>query len=196
MNLELTPNLFIATGNNRDVYLYPSDDQRCIKIQKIQGDKHNRLEAKFLETHKSSIFPKYYGLVPTNLGDGLVVNLVKDFDGETSKSLVSYIESKTLSKEEALEYIHCVGNECLKNNFIMSDDGLQNILLKKASDGTFEPVFIDGFGPRNDSLRYQLRSLIPPLTRYKTRKQIRGMLRKLNILMERVNAESSSNDQA
>ncbi|MGO3452771.1 MAG: hypothetical protein ACTIM4_16080 [Marinomonas sp.] len=73
MNLQLTPDLYLATGNNRDVYLHPMDDQVCINIQKEHGGQHNTLEAKFLEKHHHKIFPDYYGVISTNLGDGLAV---------------------------------------------------------------------------------------------------------------------------
>ena len=172
MNLQLTPNLYLATGNNRDVYKHPVNDLVCIKIQKEDGGLHNYLEAKFLEKHQHKIFPDYYGVISTNLGDGLAIGLVKDFDGQISKSLTFYIEHKIVSEEDAKKYINFIGAECIKNNFILADDGLQNILLKKEADGSINPILIDGFGPKNNSFRSLLREFIPLLTRYKTRKHI------------------------
>ena len=189
MNLQLTPDLYLATGNNRDVYLHPMDDQVCIKIQKEHGGQHNTLEAKFLEKHHHKIFPDYYGVISTNLGDGLAVGLVKDFDGSISKSLTDYVESKGVSEVEAKEYIEFIGQECLKNNFILGDDGLQNILLKKERDGSIRPILIDGFGPKDNSFRSLLRELIPPLTRYKTRKHIQVMYKKLNATLQKLKVE-------
>ncbi|GAA0827834.1 hypothetical protein GCM10009112_07510 [Marinomonas arenicola] len=190
MNLQLTHSLYLATGNNRDVYLHPMDDQVCIKIQKEHGDQHNILEAKFLEKHHHKIFPQYYGMVSTNLGDGLAIGLVKDFDGSISKSLEDYVESQEVSESEAKVYIEFIGRECLRNNFILGDDGLQNILLKKERDGSIHPILIDGFGPKNSSFRYVLRELIPPLTKFKTRKHIGVMFKRLEKTLNKLNSES------
>ena len=89
----------IGQGTNRACYIHPEDDSKCIKVT-VSGDySESNKEKKYykvLENKNISweMLAKYYGTVATDLGEGLVFDLVKDYRGEVSQTLESYLHSE------------------------------------------------------------------------------------------------------
>ncbi|WP_434997199.1 YrbL family protein [Vibrio scophthalmi] len=176
--LNINHHFYLSSGEKRDVYLHPEQDDKCIKIEKTAGLKSNALEARFFKKYSDSRYiPKYFGLEDTSLGRGLIVELVRDFDGNVSKSIKDYLTDNSIDIKECRKYVTLIENEFIQKSILIHDDGLQNILLKKNSDMTYTPIMIDGFGPREWSRKTIFKVIVPFLTKKKS-KQVFGKMHK------------------
>lgn len=85
-------------------YNIPSENSDlCIKIVVAGCDSETLREQayyKFLEKHNISwkMLPKFYGNVETNLGFGAVFDLIRDYDGDVSKTIEHYLSSAEETK--------------------------------------------------------------------------------------------------
>lgn len=178
--LNLNQSLYLSSGEKRDVYFHPEQNDKCIKIEKPAGIKSNAIEAHFFKRYRACrALPKFFGIDETSLGRGLVVELVKDFDGKISKSMKDYLTENVLDKKECLKYVSDVEKECLANSVLLHDDGLQNILLRRNHDQSYTPILIDGFGPRDLSRKTIFKVIFPFLAKQKSRQVFQKMNKKL-----------------
>ncbi len=174
--IELTDDNFIAKGNERALYKHPTDENKAIKIKYEDSQKEakqTKIDINYYKelSKRTSIdwthIPKYYGEVKTNKGNGFVLELIKDYDGITSKSLAYYMNKFGLdnyTKELAVykEYF-------LKNSIIFNHTMLpKNILLRKTSETEAHLVLIDGLG---DRVFIQFPNKIPYFARKKINKR-------------------------
>lgn len=142
----------IGVGQERACYLHPEDASRVIKIQRGEQIKQTRRELLFyrwLQRRQMTNFahiPGFYGKVKTNLGEGFVVDLINDFDGNASKSLYWYFE-QGYPVAEFFPYLEELKQYMLDNSIIFSVDmGRFNILFRKLSNQEARLVVIDGLG--------------------------------------------------
>ncbi len=152
--IELKDEEFIAKGNERACYLDSTDKNKAIKIsyeQNIGRSKQTTTEISYYKEllKKQDIswkhLPKFYGEVKTNKGDGFIVELIRDYDGEISKSFQYYIDKNGVEKykKELEEYKKFF----LKYNVIFNYGMMpKNILLRKNSETESNLVLIDGLG--------------------------------------------------
>lgn len=129
--IELTDELIFAEGGRRYCFVHPDDPEKCVKVLSPNGDPlkrrreavwykklrplamfdDNKRELKsFQELAKKgeavwSHFPRCYGIYPTNRGDGIVTDLIRDADGKVSKTVRQYVKAhgKTPELFAALE---------------------------------------------------------------------------------------------
>lgn len=142
----------IAQGRERTCFLHPQDPEKIIKISTGAETTQSTREIEFFENLKKrnlsdySHLPRYYGTVNTNLGQGLVLDLICDYDKSISNSLEWYIEEgiSIAEVESLLELLR----EYLLDNLIIFNHDLccANLLLQKVSDDSTQLVIIDGLG--------------------------------------------------
>ncbi|MBM6550754.1 YrbL family protein [Marinomonas ostreistagni] len=181
MNVTLSDPLYLAKGSCRTVFKHPSHNDLCIKVNHNPRKDRNITEIVFYHFHRRhalDFIAQYKGTVATNMGKGVVTEIVKDHDGKVSKSLEEYIEANLLSIEQGFAYIKALQEKVLKCGVLLHDDGIQNILMRKATDGRLTPVLVDGFGPRDMSFKSLSRMVLSPLARKKSKQVIQGMLRR------------------
>ena len=146
---------FIAKGNERACYLYPENPNKTIKItfenNKRKKNKQSKIEIKYYKQLSKRGFsnwkhlPQYFGEIKTNKGSGFVVELIRDYDGEISKSFEYYLKQngKQAYEKELNEYKQYFLDNCIICNYGMMP---KNILLRKNSENNFDLVLIDGLG--------------------------------------------------
>lgn len=151
--VNLTDEFFIDSGDERVAYIHPDDLNKLIKVTRkdckdIQSKRENRYFKKLqkrLSDEDWKHIPRFYGTCKTNLGDGQVVELIRDFDGEISKRLQFYIEKNGIKRyrhllDELREYF-------LKHYIIFARDiATHNILLKRSNENEETLVLIDAIG--------------------------------------------------
>ena len=142
----------IAQGRERTCFLHPRDPEKIIKISTGSETTQSRREIDFFESLEKRNFsdyrhlPKYYGTVNTNLGWGLVVDLICDYDKTISNSLEWYIENGT-SIPEVENHLEVLREYLLENLIIFNHDlCCANLLLQKISEDSAQLVIIDGLG--------------------------------------------------
>ena len=161
---------FVGKGNERACYIHPNDPSKAIKVsyeQNLGRSKQTNTEINYyhqLLRRKSMDWkhlPKYFGEVKTNKGKGFVVELIRDYDGNVSKSFAHYIKEngvKSYEKELAIYKQYFLDN-CIIFNYGMMP---KNILLRKNSETDFDLVLIDGLG---DVSHFTLPNMIPKFAR-------------------------------
>lgn len=149
--LYLKNAVLIGIGTNRACYIHPDDDSKCIKVTISNDFSESNREKKyynFLKKRNISwrMLAKYYGTVETDLGEGLVFELVKNESGEVSKPLIDYFVSEKLMEEllEPLPKLKALKEYLLTEKIIVKDLSLANILYQKRANGEDRLMIVDG----------------------------------------------------
>lgn len=149
LNLTTEP---IARGRERSCYMHPDDASKLVKVSRGPQTTQNRREiALFEDLIRRGIteyghLPRYYGAVDTNLGPGLVVELIRDHDGSISKPLRWYIDNG-MPREEVELMFEALRSFLLRNLVIFNHDLTSgNMLLRRSADDSAALVIIDGLG--------------------------------------------------
>ncbi|UCH40348.1 MAG: hypothetical protein JSU67_01185 [Gammaproteobacteria bacterium] len=141
-----------ARGKERACFLHPLDPGKIIKISTGSEDTQSRREITFFEDlQKRGVsdfrhLPRYFGTVETNLGRGLVLELICDANGEISRSLQWYLENGIeISQAESL--LGELKQYLLDNLIIFNHDLFSgNLLLQKKAGDSAKLIVIDGLG--------------------------------------------------
>ena len=144
----------IGKGSERKCFLHPHDDAKAIKVsyeQNIGRSKQTRTETRYYrQLHRRRHddwrhLPRYYGEVQTDQGEGFVVELVRDYDGEVSKSFDFYLKRDGIEPYygELEAYLDSFLRHCIIFNYGMMP---KNILRRRTSETEGELVLIDGLG--------------------------------------------------
>jgi len=151
----LDRSLFIGEGMGRKCYIHPENKNLCIKIPTKRGKRSAQREiAYFIRLHKRDksfkMISDYVGDVNTNLGEGNLYQLIRDYDGEISKNLEYYFglgnESIT---SKMLDLIEDLRQYLIEEYILISDLDMDNILIKKENKNTYQLIVIDGIGDNN-----------------------------------------------
>ena len=142
----------VGEGKERTCFVHPDDPAKAIKVSNKGIEKQTDREVVFynkLQKRKDVKFtnlPRYYGTVNTNQGKGIVVDLIRDYDGHISKSLKWYLQND-YPVSEFEPYLHHLRKYLLDNLVIINHDLIPgNILFQKVSAKEARLVMIDGFG--------------------------------------------------
>lgn len=174
--LQLSTREPFAKGGNRLCFVHPDHDDRCIKVRrpdftladlrrKKGGIKRllplsffddNREEFEVISDlerrHGQSVFEvvsRCYGFEPTDMGEGLVLELVRDASGEISQTLKAHIWWKGFT-EDCRAAVQAFAKRWQELGIPSRDLLLHNILVQKGPDGRIERlVVIDGLGSPN-----------------------------------------------
>lgn len=109
--------------------------------EKIELDKLFAKHGEVIKHH----FPAHYGFVETDLGLGLVLDLMRDFDGEISMSLREWISTGNCIydiKQAFQEF----GSFMYQHAILTKDILDHNIVVVRESEKHFRLVMIDGIG--------------------------------------------------
>ena len=83
----------IGIGQERMCFVHPEDPRLAIKIAKTGDSPASRAEIRFyrgLKNHHAVTgkhIPRFHGSCETNRGEGIVVDLVRNYDGEIARPL-------------------------------------------------------------------------------------------------------------
>ncbi|MEI6891166.1 MAG: YrbL family protein [Pontiella sp.] len=168
--IELDENLLIGRGSHRETYRHPEKEGLCLKVL-IPGKlelrrsrnkkwyKRLRRLSQFDETNKEleaykrmgklqipmTHFPKFYGMVETSRGRGMLLDLIENEDGTAVRSLKQHLASAadcsiyTKPLEELAQYL-------MDNAVVIRDFSIGDLLVKEFGDGQLRVYVVDGFG--------------------------------------------------
>jgi hypothetical protein len=190
--LRLSDRAPFATGGRRLCFVHPREPSKCVKVlRRDEGrfvktgrtlvpaalrreydnneDERRALAALWrrLGEREYRHLPRCYGYEATDLGRGLVLDLVRDADGRISRSV-----REALSEGATLEELRPAYEE-MASRFIGRGVATRailehNLAAQRHADGRFFLVLIDGFG---DPAWIPMRSLVPALRRATARKR-------------------------
>ena len=161
-----------AKGGHRACYRHPGDPTRCVKVmmdnwrttarrmkapwivRKLRPKWYfhdNLYEFRFLRREEKRLrevagefIPRAYEILETDVGEGLIVDLIKDEDGSVSMTLSEYLWQNGMTDmcEAALEKMW----EGLVRYGIFVQGRPDNLVVEQRGDGSCRCVAIDGFG--------------------------------------------------
>lgn len=180
---------YIGKGKVRRCYF---NEDKCIKIfhegEDIRVDtiwkeirELNRMASK---KNANLIIPKYHGTAETNLGEGHVFDLVKDYDGAVSPTFKSYIAK---FPEEAYLLRDTVHNALIKAAPVLYDISLENVLIQTSAMGEKHIAVIDGFG---EDTFIRINTMIPFLARKKIKRKFKKFDSRLKKFVEKLPQEA------
>ncbi len=150
--IEISENDIIGKGRERTVYLHPNDKNFCIKIANEQSSRNKMAmlrEIKYLKRHQDhlSFLSKYHYKTTTNLGEGFVFDLIRDYNGFISKTLSFYLENSQLKMLKHLkEQVNQIFEDLLERKAVVHDLRPNNILVQWYSNNNYKLIIVDGFG--------------------------------------------------
>ncbi|MEZ0148189.1 MAG: YrbL family protein [Candidatus Reddybacter sp.] len=150
----LDASYFVGKGLHRECYVHPEDGNLCIKVV-VAGDlsesKREQSYYKLLQKRDIcwDILPRFHGLIETNMGAGAVFDLIRDFDGEISKTLLHYLSAEHLDSAENLgisQAISVFKQELYRQSIITMTLSPKNIMYKKTGPNEGRLILIDNIG--------------------------------------------------
>ncbi|MGO1234243.1 MAG: YrbL family protein [Marinobacter sp.] len=162
-----------AQGGNRLCFVHPEDDQRCIKVRRPDFTLEDRRRKKgfpknlkplssfddnreeylvmqqLMRTYGERVFQhisRCFGFVETDLGKGLVSELIRDYDGAISQTLKKYLWDHGLT-DDANRAINDLCKFWEQETVPSRDLLLHNIVVQQRQEGEISRlVVIDGLG--------------------------------------------------
>jgi len=179
LNLSSEP---IGMGRERTCYLHPDYPSRAVKVSGQEIGTQSKREIRFYrQIEKRSSFefthiPKFHGVVNTNLGKGIVVELIRDYNDSVSQSMLWYLDhGVSISTFEPL--LSSLKDYLLDNLVVINHDFVVgNLLLQKLSEQEARLVAIDGLG---DVVTIQWLNAIPAHVRSKINRRWNRFIRHL-----------------
>lgn len=144
----------VGSGRHRDCYFHPHDDNKCIKILYNPADggvKEVKREMAYYrkrsrQIRQSRSVPDFYGKVKTDRGEGYVFDLVRDYDGQISKTLEFYLKSQQFSQAFLENKLYDLRNDLVAHNIATMNLKDYNILYRKTDLNEGYLVVIDNIG--------------------------------------------------
>jgi hypothetical protein len=141
----------VGKGKERTCFVHPDDPQKAIKVAHGDISQQSRREIKFYQKlykrgDDDPHIPHFYGLCETNLGQGIVVDMIRDQGGEISRPLNWYL-AEGYPIEDFEPYLAELRQSFLQNLIIFNHDmTVGNLLFQKVSATCARLVAIDGLG--------------------------------------------------
>ena len=151
--IELTQDTLIGKGLHREVYVHPDDSNKCIKVVVLRGEEETKREqAYYRRLQKQNInwlsLPKFYGNVDTNMGPGAVFDLVRDDDGQVSKTMAYYLDNLAQYQDKQSEFIDALKRlkQDLQNQNIVSMAIKPKNMVIRQTQGKLDCLMVDNIG--------------------------------------------------
>lgn len=181
--IELTDELLIGQGASRKCYQHPHDPDKCIKVPlDSAGIHHNQhdLDAYLKLKGELGKFICCYEpqMVETNLGPGLVSELLRDVDGEISESLFDYL--KHGNTEEVVEMLGQFFLVLLQKKLYFYDFNQLNFVVQCAGESP-SLKYIDIKGYRRSKSGLGLENWLGILARRKMKRRMNRLFKRLAV---------------
>lgn len=145
---------FVGKGLHRECYIHPNDKQLCIKIVVVGDLSESKREQSYYKLLQKrginwNILPRFHGVIETNMGAGAVFDLIRDFDGQVSRTLEYYLSCEQLDHAEnsgISQAIRMFKQELYRQSIITMTLSPKNIMYKKAGPYEGRLILIDNIG--------------------------------------------------
>ncbi len=154
--IEIVKSDFIGEGSHRACYAHPENKDRCIKVGALNSKESRRERACYKLLQKRGVtwdsLSQFYGFVETNMGPGEEFDLIRDHNGEISKTLEHYLETDGDTERSELYYqslekaVSFLKADIYDQVILVRTILTENILYKKINDDEGRLVIIDNIG--------------------------------------------------
>jgi hypothetical protein len=162
---KLKKSLIIAKSIGRIVYRHPDNPNQCLKIVHHKRIDENKIDIKYYQhlQNRGASFKHIAcirGEQNTNKGNAVIFELIKDYDGEISKTLQYYITPPPtyyyspplhLIKFDQLiaKHLLLLKQYLLTERIVFKDLNPGNILLCRINATDIRLIIVDGLASRN-----------------------------------------------
>jgi len=152
--LTLESSQLIGRGLRRECYFHPDDENKCVKVV-VAGDHKETVREqscyRLLEKRDIAwkMLARFYGNVETNRGQGAVFELIRDYNGDVSKTLEHYIsgsDSKDFNYQDLSRALPVLKQYLLKWKIVTMTLRPGNVVFQKNSASERTLVIIDNIG--------------------------------------------------
>lgn len=175
---------FIGKGATRICFEYPGRPDRCVKVA-VRCRDAAKLETELaaycsVRSYLGEFIPVYESpLVDTNLGKGLVCELLRDDDGNCSKTLADCRSTGGVAAE-LISQLKFFGYHLISHDLFFYDFNLQNFMVQiKNGKPYLKYTDLKSFNNYKSWTFLKLEKLLPPLARHL-------MIRRLNRILSQV----------
>jgi len=159
--IYLTNKNYLSKGRFKKVFIHPNDNNKCIKVLHQKNglwDIINEEFRFFIINEKTNNLPFFYQVIQTNLGNGLVFELIRDYNGKLSLTLNEYIEilknkDDNFKKNFIFNFEKFTFNHI--NKYLSNYQHFNNIMIKFINDNEYRFIVIDDYDYNN---KYYLNS--------------------------------------
>ena len=135
--LHLDDSLLFNEGATRKCYLHPSDQGKCLKIEK-KADGTNRRDLESYHAVRAMLHRHIAAyddeLAETNMGKALVCELIIDSDGQPAQSFAEYRQTQDPPQQLMDQFLRFF--ELLqKNDLFFYDFNPKNFMIQRTPDG-------------------------------------------------------------
>jgi serine/threonine protein kinase len=150
--IQLSDDLIIGKGRDRICYEHPAIHEQCIKISK-KSDKQSKREMHYFSFLKNkntdlSKISTFLGVVETNKGLGYAFDLIRDNDGNVSKTLLQSLNTKEFTIQDIKLQLSNLKEYLITNKICVRDISPSNISCQKTL-GNINLFIIDGVSNAN-----------------------------------------------
>ena len=152
--ITLESSSLIGRGLRRECYFHPEDKTKCIKVV-VAGDHKETVREqsyyRLLEKRNISwkMLARFYGNIETNRGEGAVFELIRDHNGEVSKTLEYYFSANNetgLNDQDLSQALSLLKQYLLKWKIVTLTLKPQNLAYKMINESEGILVVIDNIG--------------------------------------------------
>lgn len=194
----------IDSGTRRKIYRHPEDENKILKVfwedqmpaRRRAKIWYGRFKSDLRFDDNENDYRQYrramehaprpldgiytiFGYAETTQGRALVGEHVRDADGKTSETLLSYLRKHGPSR--ILPLVDGLFEELAIHHVVARDPHLENILVRKLEGGALRLVIVDGLGDPNF---IPFATISRRLNRKKLMRKKKTLIRKLNAFAE------------
>lgn len=175
----------LSSGATRACYRHPNDPHKCVKIlfnpKKIHLIYKQLKNNEKLQKHLAGFIPRCYGMIDTNLGKGLVAELVCNDDGQISPNFACWLKNNTLTSDIKAQF-DAFFIRLLEQKLWFYDFNAGNFVIQHIN-GTDKVVFIDtkSYNHNNSWSMLKLEYIIPVLAHRRMKRRILRFYSKHNL---------------
>jgi hypothetical protein len=162
--VRLSDDLIIGKGRDRICYEHPTIHEQCIKIS-ITSDKQSKREMRYFRFLKRrntdlSKVSTFLSTVKTDKGLGYTFDLIRDHDGQVSKTLLQCLDFNVFTLDDILPQLFDLKKYLIINAICVRDISPSNISCQK-SETSYNLFIIDGVSNANiNPLTIRLQNLV------------------------------------
>ena len=175
----------IAANGPRACYLHPEDEDKVIKIVRLQTTSRKKQTnwqewqhyQYLLKQHgKLDLINECYGFIKTDLGEGLVWKCVRDDSGEISNTVTNIMKSPDgYDLEKVAKVLDHFCGVLIEKNIQLFDLNPSNVMIRICPDGSYQAVSADIKGRYANYEFIPISTYIPFFSRRKLTRRCRGL---------------------
>ena len=152
--ISLSSDTRFGKGLHRECFVHPDDPALCIKVVTYGNQQETKREQHYYQQLQKrniawDLLPKFHGNIETSMGPGAVFDLIRDHDGQISKTLEHYLADNSFIKNQKQQLDSALvelRKYLLKHSVMSMAMKPKNIVYQLSESGQGKLFIIDNIG--------------------------------------------------